>query len=189
MWYVSTDIDDDEPLTPVNLLYGLRIKSVLYQRIEIEIIDGPHVMNTSYASERAHRLSFIIEYITALKKFHKKSWDNNISIQGGDIVEFHEDQPRNRWKIAIVELFVGNDRLIRSAIIRTNSASRLARSSNFIFYRSIDRSYQIRQMTRIKSAYALCVQKVTWKLGQILRHYFFVWFSNRDTDCSFSILS
>ncbi|VDH97052.1 Hypothetical predicted protein [Mytilus galloprovincialis] len=88
-------------------------------------------MNTSDASKRAQRLSFIIaqfwnrwksEYLAALREFHKKSGDNKINIQVGDIVQVHDDKPRNRWKIAIVEeLVVRNDGLIRSATIRTNS--------------------------------------------------------------------
>ncbi|XP_071178001.1 uncharacterized protein [Mytilus edulis] len=125
------DIDDSELLTPAHLLYGRRITSVPYPRIEIDNIDEPYVLNTSVASKRAQRLSFIIaqfwnrwksEYLTALREFQKKSGDNKINIRVGDIVQVHDDKPRNRWKIAIVEeLVVGNDGLIRSETIRTNS--------------------------------------------------------------------
>ena len=54
--YVSTDIDDNEPLTPAHLLYGRHITSVT--RIEIENIDGPYVMNTSDAFEKSGRSSY-----------------------------------------------------------------------------------------------------------------------------------
>ena len=130
MTYVSTDIDESEPLTPAHLLYGRRITTVPYPRNNIDNIDESYVMNTSDASKRAQILSFIIaqfwnrwkfEYWTARTEIHKKSGDNKINIQVRDIVQVHDDKPRrNRWKIAIVEE-LGNDCLIWSATIRTNS--------------------------------------------------------------------
>ncbi|CAG2249007.1 unnamed protein product [Mytilus edulis] len=86
---------------------------------------------SSNISKRAQRLSTLIEhfwnrwkfeYLTSLREFHKKTGDNKINIKVGDVVQVHDDKPRIKWKTAVVEEVVtGNDGLVRSAIIRTNS--------------------------------------------------------------------
>ncbi|XP_063415855.1 uncharacterized protein LOC134697506 [Mytilus trossulus] len=129
--YDSTDIIDSEPLTPAHLLYGRRVTTLPYPRTEMDNINETYALNASDISKRAQRLSTLIEhfwnrwrfeYLTSLRKFHKKTGDNKINIKVGDVVQVHDDKPRIKWKTAVVEEVVtGNDGLVRSAIIRTNS--------------------------------------------------------------------
>ncbi|XP_063447046.1 uncharacterized protein LOC134726569 [Mytilus trossulus] len=129
--YVSTDITDSEPLTPAHLLYGRRVTTLPYPRTEMDNINETYALTASDISKRAQRLSTLIEhfwnrwrfeYLTSLREFHKKTGDNKINIKVGDVVQVHDDKPRIKWKTAVVEEVVtGNNGLVRSAIIRTNS--------------------------------------------------------------------
>ncbi|XP_071160987.1 uncharacterized protein [Mytilus edulis] len=94
-------------------------------------INETYTLTASDISKRAQRLSTLIEhfwnswkfeYLTSLREFHKKTGDNKINIKVGDVVQVHDDKPRIKWKTAVVEEVVtGNDGLVHSAIIRTNS--------------------------------------------------------------------
>ncbi|CAG2234601.1 unnamed protein product [Mytilus edulis] len=120
-----------EPLTTAHLLYGRRVKTIPYPRTEIDNINETYTLTASDISKRAQRLSTLIEhfwnrwkfeYLTSLREFHKKTGDNKINIKVGDVVQVHDDKTRIKWKKAVVEEVVtGNDGLVRSSIIRTNS--------------------------------------------------------------------
>ena len=62
------------------------------------------------------------EYLTSSREFHQMTGKNDQNINVGDIVLVHDDTPRLRWKLAVIEELVkGKDRLIRSAVIRTSN--------------------------------------------------------------------
>ena len=128
--YISSDINDSEPLTPSHLLYGRRITSFAYPKIEFDESNIPIHTGTSVLTKRTKRLNTILEhywtrwrseYLTSLREFHKTSGNNNQTIQVGDIVQVHDETPRSKWKLAVItELIHGNDGLVRSAKIKMN---------------------------------------------------------------------
>ena len=62
------------------------------------------------------------EYLTALREHHRKTGSNSQTIRVGAIVQVHDDCPRMRWKLAVVEeLMTGRDRRTRAAKIPTNN--------------------------------------------------------------------
>ena len=128
--YISSDIKDSEPLTPSHLLYGRRITSFAYPKIEIDQSNIPIQMETSVLTKRTKRLNTILEhywtrwrseYLTSLREFHKTSGNNVQTIQVGDLVQVHDETPRWKWKLAVItELIHGNDGLVRAAKIKMN---------------------------------------------------------------------
>ena len=61
------------------------------------------------------------EYLTSLRELHRTNGKNEQCIKVGDIVLIHDDIPRLKWKIAVVEqLIQGKDGYTRAANIRYN---------------------------------------------------------------------
>ena len=66
------------------------------------------------------------EYVRSLREQHRNLWRNGQSYPKiGDVVIVHdEDQPRNRWKLAIVtRLITGKDNIIRGAVLKTGKGT------------------------------------------------------------------
>ena len=128
--YISSDIQDDTPLTPAHLLYGRRITSLPYQANGDEI-DDPTYGDDSELRRRNNLQATILErfwsrwrheYLTSLREFHRSSGNNEQTIRKGEIVMVHDEKPRNAWKLAVIEeLIRGNDGLVRAASIRTKN--------------------------------------------------------------------
>ena len=60
------------------------------------------------------------EYLTSLRESHKGADPSKQNIRVGDVVVVHDDVPRSRWQLAIIEeLIEGLDGGIRAAKIRT----------------------------------------------------------------------
>jgi transposase InsO family protein len=129
--HVSSDIEDEEPLTPSHLLYGRRITSLPHPIVEDDEIDDPTFGNISEITKRAQIQALILqhfwsrwkaEYLTSLREFHKTTGKNNQTIRVGEVVLIHDDSPRIKWKLAVIEdLITGNDGLIRAANLRTST--------------------------------------------------------------------
>ena len=127
--HVSCDITDTEPITPAHLLYGRRITSLPYRRVEEDEVVDPTFGETTNMEKRTKRLTSVLqhfrsrwkhEYLTALREFHKTTGNNKQKIEVGDIVLVHDDCQRIYWKLAIIEsLIYGKDNLVRAANIRT----------------------------------------------------------------------
>ena len=61
------------------------------------------------------------EYLTSLRELHRTTGKNEQCIKVGDVVLVHDDIPRARWKMAVVEqLIQGKDGYTRAANIRYN---------------------------------------------------------------------
>ena len=57
-----------------------------------------------------------------MREFHKKTGKDDVIIKVEDILQLHDEKPRNQWRVAVVEqLNRGNDGLVRSVIIHTKS--------------------------------------------------------------------
>ncbi|XP_071138915.1 uncharacterized protein [Mytilus edulis] len=132
--HVSTDLTDDEPLTPSHLLYGRRVKTLPYSGT-INFSSEENVQNlTHYTANRQSSVQKRIihdfwnrwrrEYLTSLREQHRNTGINTQIIKVGDIVQIHDDTPRTVWNIAIiVKLVYGRDGLCRSAILRTKNGT------------------------------------------------------------------
>jgi len=135
--YVSSDLDEPQPLTPAHLLYGRIIDTVPHcHTTEDEMIDEDYeevkskLHNT--LSKKAKAQALIIqhfwnrwksEYLTSLRETHvANNGTSKERIKVGDIVIVHDDVPRLKWQLAVVtDLQRGQDDAVRSAIIRTSN--------------------------------------------------------------------
>ena len=123
--YVSPDERDPEPLTPAHLLYGRRIASLPHPMVEDDELDDPSYGTESDLKKRANTQALILkhfwkrwklEYLTSLREFHKTTGNNIQKVQIGDVVLVHDDTPRIRWNLAVIEdIIKGSDGLIRTA--------------------------------------------------------------------------
>jgi transposase InsO family protein len=116
--YISSDIQDDTPLTPAHLLYGRRITSLPYPENGDEIND-PNYGDDSELRRRNNLQAAILErfwsrwrheYLTSLREFHRSSGNNEQTIKKGEIVMVHDEKPRNAWKLAVIEELILRER-------------------------------------------------------------------------------
>ena len=136
--YVSSDVNDGEPLTPAHLLYGRRITSLPnLQEIDIDTdrIDLCEIQN------RMKRQTLLLqhfwarwkaEYLTSLREYSIANGKSDINVKPRDIVQIEGDGSRLKWKTAVIEEVIrGNDGVPRSAILRTvtGRTTRLLRNS------------------------------------------------------------
>ena len=129
--YVSSSLDDPEPLTPAHLLYGRRITSLPYcddhSRTGTSVMNSGRTEITKRAKAQAHMIDqfwnrWKSEYLTAQREHHRTTGSNSQTIRVGDFVQVHDDCPRARWKLAVVkELMTAKDGLARAAKIRTSN--------------------------------------------------------------------
>ncbi|XP_060561037.1 uncharacterized protein LOC132720829 [Ruditapes philippinarum] len=125
--FVSSSLEDPEPLTPAHLLYGRKIRPLPYVGAEIEP-RIPSTVERNIISKRAKNQFRIIEqfwtrwrteYLTALRERHNKPGNNSQTICTGEVLQVHQDSPRTRWKLAVVDsLIIGRDGSVRAARIR-----------------------------------------------------------------------
>ena len=134
--YVNTELNEPEPLTPSHLLYGRVINTVPHTlTTQDELTDedfreaGSRLHHT--LSKKAKVQALLIqhfwgrwrkEYLTFLRETHTTSGGSSKeTIKVGDIVIIHDDCPRLKWRLAVVqELQQRRDDLVRSAVIRTD---------------------------------------------------------------------
>ena len=130
--FVSSNIEDEQPLTPSHLLYGRRITALPHPLIEEDEWSDPTFNDEPSVVQHLAKLrgNLILhfwnrwrkEYLTSLREFHKVSGVNKTSIKVGDVVQVHDDTKRINWRLAVVEsLITGNDGLVRAANIRTST--------------------------------------------------------------------
>ena len=127
--HVSPDIRDQEPITPSYLLYGKRITTLPHNVTDMDTPLDPDFGDSSDLHRRARAQAVVIrnfwtrwkrEYLTALRETHLTAGNNEQRVRVRDIVLVHDDTPRIKWKLAVIEgLNKGSDGLIRSANIRT----------------------------------------------------------------------
>ena len=140
--YVSSDVRDVEPLIPAHLLCGRRITSLPHDHEEN--LDDPDYVDASAMREQVDKHTRILnhfesrwkrEYLTSLREFHKACGHNKQLVKKGDIVLIHDDKPRLKWKLAIIEdLLMGNDGFVRAANVRIG---------NYVTSRPISKLYPL----------------------------------------------
>ena len=127
--HVSSSIDDWEPLTPSHLLYGRNITPMSYHyHYTADDITGIQSDQTTLTN-RARTVTNIIsqfwkrwrsEYLTGLREYHRATGSNEGRIRVGDVVQIHDEGPRIRWNLAVVEeLITGRDGSVRAAKVKT----------------------------------------------------------------------
>ena len=127
--HVSSSIDDLEPLTPSHLLYGRNITPMSYHyHYTADDITGIQSDQTTLTN-RARTVTNIIsqfwkrwrsEYLTGLREYHRATGSNEGRIRVGDVVQIHDEGPRIRWNLAVVEeLITGRDGSVRAAKKKT----------------------------------------------------------------------
>lgn len=128
--YVSSDVNDIEPLTPAHLLYGRRITSLPYPFVDDDEIEDPDFMNESEVRKRAKSQALRLqhfesrwkrEYLTSLREFHSNTGNNEQLVREGDVVLIHSEEARPLWRMAVIESLIrGADGLVRAANLRTS---------------------------------------------------------------------
>ena len=133
--HVSSDVTDEEPLTPAHLLYGRRITALPHIRVEQDdIVDPDYNQNGNAEIQRkSKRLALLLqhfwtrwrqEYLTSLREFHKTTGNKKPTVKVGDVVLVHDEGPRINWKLAVVEeLLPGRDGHVRAVNIRTQGGT------------------------------------------------------------------
>ncbi|XP_038050892.1 uncharacterized protein LOC119724042 [Patiria miniata] len=120
---VSDDARDPEPLTPNHLLL-LRQNSALPVDVfqKQDQFSRKRWRHVQYLADVFWR-RWIREYLPTLQQRGK--WNEPVrNIEVGDIVLIVEDQPRNQWSLGrVVEIYAGEDKLVRSAKIKTRSTT------------------------------------------------------------------
>ena len=130
---VSPDLRDPEPITPAHLLYGKRLTTLPHCGLKLFELDrvDPDYGSVSDLRKRVRAQATIVkqfwirwkrEYLTALRETHKVTGNNEQRVKIGDVVLVHDDTPRIKWRLAVIEgVNKGADGLIRSADIRTTT--------------------------------------------------------------------
>lgn len=126
--YVSSDINDPQPLIPSLLLNGRRSLPKYFC--------GPEKDHDEEADKNRLTDSFIRkqnlltdlqqrwkhEYLTNLLEYHRDRGNNIQNLKVGDVVQIYENCPRVNWRLGLItELVKGKDHLSRSAKIRTSN--------------------------------------------------------------------
>lgn len=79
---------------------------------ELDEHDDPDFRDLSDLRRRARAQTLIVkhfwtqwkqEYFTALRETHKVTGNNEQRVKIGDVVLVHDDTPRIRWKLAVIE--------------------------------------------------------------------------------------
>ncbi|XP_045025108.1 uncharacterized protein LOC123469827 [Daphnia magna] len=131
---LSDDSQTEEALTPSHLMYGRPFTSLPFDHTAAEEIlndltfgEKPSILTKAAARLEkllcAFRKHFTTNYLTALREYHQATRGNHKEIvKIGDVVLVHNESPRHKWKLAVIEsLIKSNDGHVRAADIRTAS--------------------------------------------------------------------
>ena len=110
--YVSSDLNEPEPLTPSHLLCGRRLTCLPYPQKDIKNIYDTEPYTHVNLNHCLHIQRDIIqkfgtrwknEYLTSLREYHRTFGKNTQNIKVGDVVQIHGHSPRITWKLAVVD--------------------------------------------------------------------------------------
>ncbi|XP_053388629.1 uncharacterized protein LOC128551740 [Mercenaria mercenaria] len=131
--YVTSDSSDPEPLTPSHLMFGRRFTSLPFSHNDTDNLDptSGNLSNHQSIIKQARIQQTLVEhfyqrwrreYLTGLRENHQATGNNSQTISVGDVVQIHDETPRTRWRLAVVQqLIPGKDGLFRSAVVKTST--------------------------------------------------------------------
>jgi len=129
--HLSSDLDDEQPLTPSHLLYGRRITALPHPDTDADTLTDP-TYGEDDLRRSAARMALLVQhfwqrwkldYLTSLREFHAATGaTGKVRVKVGDVVQIHSDEKsRLKWKLGVVEKLVeGADGLTRSVQLRTS---------------------------------------------------------------------
>ena len=127
--YLPSATGDPEPLTPSHLLCGRRIVPLPHPDAEDEEMTDPDYLSADQLRSKMDRQGLLLrhfqsrwkkEYLTSLREVHRTTGIAEQTIKIGEVVQIHDDSPRNQWKLAVIEdLKKGDDGYVRSVTVRT----------------------------------------------------------------------
>ena len=104
--YVSSELDDPDPLTPTHVLYGRCIVTLPHLPVEEDELNDPDYKEKSTRMEITRRANIQArllqhrwknDYLTSLWEFRVITGNNHQRIRIGDVVLVHDDVlPRNK---------------------------------------------------------------------------------------------
>ena len=129
--YSSPDVDDPRPITSAHLLYGRPIVTLPHYDVTVDEIANSTYSDDTEIRRRAKAQAAILdhfwsqwskEYLTALREFHRTTGNNVQTARVGDVIQIHDDSPRIRWRLGVIELLnKGADGLVHSVQLRTST--------------------------------------------------------------------
>jgi len=129
--FVSSNINDLDPLTPSKLMYGHKLTCLPHACIDDTELLDPDYPRQSTIVTREKTVALTVqrmqrrwrdEYLTSLRERYSDEKQNKEVVSVGDVVHIHDDRPRVNWKIGLVtELHRGPDGLVRSVGLRTKT--------------------------------------------------------------------
>lgn len=127
---VSTSEDDQQPLTPSQLMIGFRLDSTPIAIQDPEEEEDPTVFNTELLSRRQKNVQRVLqrfqtrfrnEYLTSLRQGVTRNQGSMVPAVG-DIVQVKDDGPRISWNLGrVLELHRGIDGHVRSVKLKLRS--------------------------------------------------------------------
>lgn len=125
--YVSSDINDPQPLTPSLLLNGRRAFPKYFcgpekdheEEMDKNRLTDSFIRKQNFLANLHQRWKH--EYLTSLREYHRNCGINVQTLKVGDVVQIYDTSPRVNWRLGLItELAEGRDHLARSATIRTS---------------------------------------------------------------------
>ena len=94
--YVSSDIKDEEALTPAHLLNGRRITSLPHPLVESDEVSDPTYQTNIGFLRKAKRVTLLIQHF-----WHCWGHECLTSLREILLHVVHDDNPRVNWKLAL----------------------------------------------------------------------------------------
>ena len=125
--HLSSVTGDPEPLTPSHLLCGRRIVPLPHPDLGDDELSDPDYHSADQLRNKVDRQGLLLqhfrsrwkkEYLTSLREVHRTTGVTEQTVKIGEVVQIHDDLPRNQWKLAVIEdLKKGDDGYIRSVTV------------------------------------------------------------------------
>ena len=129
---ISDSVDDCQPLTPSQLMFGYRLDSTPAVTLDPEEEFDPSVFTTELLSRRQKNVQKVLhrfqsrfrkEYLTILRHNAVEAREV-VAPKVGDIVQIHDEGPRLLWSLGrVVELHKGKDGHVRSVKLKTRGGT------------------------------------------------------------------
>ena len=135
---------DPEPLTPSHLLYGRQTTALPFPLTDNDELTDPTFITRTVLLDKVRRQDQLLqhfqtcwkrEYVTLLMETHIGGGTKQQTVKIGDVVLVHDDVPRTRWQLAVVEELItphtdsGNVFDVQVLEEATPSCTRVTRSS------------------------------------------------------------